>query len=60
MGPVPADPAVGTGPRDAHFLGYMGNRTAAQDAFDEDPSTGRGQAGITVDYEDLLVVGCVW
>ena len=47
-GPVPADPAVGAGAGDAHFLGHMGNRTAAQNAFDEDPPSGGGQAGITV------------
>jgi hypothetical protein len=39
--PVPADSAVGAGPGDAHFLDHMGNRKAAQNAFDEDPPTGR-------------------
>lgn len=60
VGPVAANPAVGAGPRAAHFLGHMGNRTTAEDVFNEDPSAARGQAGITVEHEDLLVLGCVW
>jgi hypothetical protein len=35
----------------------MGHRPALEDTLDKDPPTGRSQTGITVDHEDLLVVG---
>jgi hypothetical protein len=38
----------------------MGHGTAIENTLDKDASTSRSQAGITVDHEDLLVVGCVW
>jgi hypothetical protein len=56
LGPPPADPLVGRGPRYAHLGRDMSDRAARADPFDQQPPTEDGQPGITVGHEDLRAV----
>ena len=53
---VAAPSAVGAGAGDAHLSGDVGDGAASGDALAQDPSSDRGEAGVSVGHEDLQQV----